>query len=186
MSDRRQGRARAIERNVQIQMTDTRFNWMRRRTGRRALVGAMAVTIALGPVAWTLGGSLWGILSVCAAALVWWSLRISVRTVADLPTEFLDERQERARDRAYVEAYRILAAIAVGGASVGLLAFIVLGQDPDTWAVTLSWDAVSAVFWLLTASALALPSMVLAVLDRPETVEHDDQVPHAEGHRYSK
>lgn len=174
MSDRRQGRTQAIERNVQAQMTDTRFNWLRGRTGRRTLVVAMAVTIALVPVAWVAGGSLWGIVSVCVAALLWWALRISVRTVADLPAEFLDERQERVRDRAYVEAYRILAAIAVVGASAGLLAFIVLGQDPDTWSVTLSWNAVSAIFWTLTAAALALPSMVLAVMDRPESVDRDE------------
>lgn len=172
MSDRRAGRTQALERNVEAQMTDTRFNWLRRRTGRRVLVVAMAVTIAVGPVAWIAGGSVWGIASVCATALLWWALRISVRTVADLPAEFLDERQERVRDRAYVEAYRILAAIAVVGASAGLLAFIVLGQDPDTWSLTLSWNAVSAIFWALTASALALPSMVLAITDRPESAEH--------------
>lgn len=174
MSDRRAGRTQAIERNVRAQMTDTRFNWLRRRTGRRVLVAAMAVAIALGPVAWIAGGSVWGIISVCVAALLWWALRISVRTVADLPAEFLDERQERVRDRAYVEAYRILAAIAVVGASAGLLAFIVLGQDPDTWSVSLSWDAVSAIFWALTSSALALPSMVLAVMDRPEGPDRDE------------
>lgn len=173
MSDRRQSRTQAIERNVQAQMTDTRLNALRGRTGRQTLVAAMAVAIVLVPVAWVAGGSLWGILAVCVAALLWWALRISVRTVADLPAEFLDERQERVRDRAYVEAYRILAAIAVVGASAGLVAFIVLGQDPDTWAVTLSWNAVSAIFWTLTAAALALPSMVLAVMDRPEKREPD-------------
>lgn len=163
-----------MEERVDRQMTDTRFNRLRGRTGRRVLVGAMALTIALMPVAWVAGGSLWGIASVVVGAILWWALQVSVRTVADLPEEYLDERQERIRNRAYVEAYRILAAIAVLGASAGLLAFIVLGQDPDTWAVTLSWNAVSAIFWVLTASALALPSMVLAIRDRPEAPDEQE------------
>lgn len=168
MSVRKEAREQAMQRRVDRQMTDTRFNVLRGRVGRRVLVGLMIVVIVLGPVAWLAGGSLWGIVSVVAAAVLWWALQISVRTVADLPEEFLDERQERVRDRAYVEAYRIFAGVMVVGASAGLVAFIVLGQDPDTWAITLTWDAVSAVFWAVMACALAMPSMVLALRERPE------------------
>lgn len=168
MSERKQAREQAMERRVEQQMTDTRFNGLRGRTGRRALVAAMAVAIVVGPVAWLVGGSVWGILSVILSAALWWALQISVRTVADLPEEYLDERQRRVRDRAYVEAYRIFAGLMVLGASAGLVAFIVLGQDPDTWSIALTWDAVSAIFWAVMASALALPSMVLAVRERPE------------------
>jgi hypothetical protein len=168
MSERRQAREQAMERRVEQQMTDTRFNGLRGRAGRRALVAAMTVAIVVGPVAWLVGGSVWGIVSVVVSAALWWALQISVRTVADLPEEYLDERQRRVRDRAYVEAYRIFAGLMVIGASAGLVAFIVLGQDPDTWSIALTWDAVSAIFWAVMASALALPSMVLAVRERPE------------------
>lgn len=170
--DRREARTRALERQVEQQMTDTRFNALRGRRGRQVLVVGTAVVIALGPVAWLVGGSLWGIASVVVAALLWWALRLSVRTVADLPEEFLDERQERVRDRAYLDAYRVFAAVMVVGSSTGLVAFIVLGQDPDTWSVSLTWNGVSAIFWAVTALALALPSMALAVRERPEQPDH--------------
>jgi len=51
-------------------------------------------------------------------------------------------------------------------ASAGLLAFIALGKDPDTWTIDLSWNACMAVFWTVLGCALALPSMVLALRDR--------------------
>jgi hypothetical protein len=175
MSRREGGRAVVTQERVDRQLRDTRFNRLRGRHARRVLVGAMTATIALMPVAWLAGGSVWGIASVVLAAILWWALQVSVRTVADLPEEYLDERQERVRNQAYVEAYRILAAIAVLGSSAGLLAFIVLGQDPDTWTVTLSWNAVSAIFWVLTASSVALPSMVLAMRERPETPDDQEE-----------
>ena len=103
----------------------------------RITMGVLAILVLIVAAGW--------VLLPFVAAGVWGLLRVSVRTIADLPDEYLDERQERVRNRAYVEAYRLLATIAVVGSSAGLVAFIVLGQDPDTWAVTLSWNAVSAI-----------------------------------------
>lgn len=168
MNERRRAREAAVERNAERQMTDTRFDALRGRTGRRVLVAGMTASIVLGPVAWLAAGSLAGIASVIISAALWWALQLSVRTVADLPAQYLDERQERVRDRAYLEAYRILAALVVVLASAGLLAFIVLGQDPDTWAITLTWNGCMAIFWVIVAAALALPSMVVAVREPPE------------------
>ncbi|MDI1289428.1 MAG: hypothetical protein PSX37_05690 [bacterium] len=39
-----------------------------------------------------------------------------------------------------------------------LVAFVVLGQDPGTWSVAMTWNAVIAAFRVV----LALPSLVLA------------------------
>jgi len=103
---------------------------------------------------------------VIAAAVVWWMLRMSVRLVADLPEQYLDERQADLRNRSYVESYRWFAGLVVLLCSAGLLAFIVLGEDPDTWKVAVSYNAVMGLFWMLEAAALSIPSIVLALRDR--------------------
>jgi len=50
------------------------------------------------------------------------------------------------------------------------VAFIALGEDPDTWTVDLTWDWCMALFWTVMASALSLPSMVLAIRDREDVL----------------
>ena len=51
------------------------------------------------------------------------------------------------------------------------LALVVgLGEDPDTWTVDLTWDRCMALFWTVTASALSLPPMVLAVRAREDVL----------------
>jgi hypothetical protein len=89
-----------------------------------------------------------------------------VRTIADLPEDYLDERQAALRNAAYVEAYQWLGGLVGLLASAGLLAFIVLGQDPDTWSLSITWDAAMAIFWVVLGLVLALPSMVLALRAR--------------------
>jgi hypothetical protein len=115
---------------------------------------------------WVLFGSIPGILAVLVGIVVWWLLRMSVRLVADLPEEYLDERQSTLRNRLYVDAYRWFGGLVVLLASAGLVAFIVLGEDPDTWRVALSYNGVMGIFWMLEAAALSIPSIVLALKDR--------------------
>ena len=91
---------------------------------------------------------------------------MSVRLVADLPEEYLDERQTDLRNGMYVESYRWFAGLVIILASWGLLAFIILGEDPDTWRVSPSYNAVMGLFWMLEAAALTIPSIVLALRDR--------------------
>jgi hypothetical protein len=147
-------------------MSDTRFQSLRTRRARLALAAAMIALIAVIPAAWIVIGSIAGIVAVLGGAVVWWILRLSVRLVADLPDEYLDERQTLLRDRTYLEAYRWLAALVITLAAAALLAFIVLGQDPDTWKVALGYNTVMGIFWMLEAAALSIPSIVLALRDR--------------------
>jgi len=42
----------------------------------------------------------------------------------------------------------------------------VLGENPDTWNITLSYNAVMGLFWMLEAAALSIPSIVYALRDR--------------------
>jgi hypothetical protein len=105
-----------------------------------------------------------------AAALSWWALRVSVRTVADLPDRFLDERQRAIRDRAYLNAYRIYAWIICGFSTVGLVAFILVSES-DTVTLTITWNqAVGGVLFVLIVASV-LPSMVVAWRDSGEQHE---------------
>ncbi len=147
-------------------MTDTRFQGLRTRPARLGLSVAMTALIVLIPAAWVVLGSIAGIVAVLVGIVVWWLLRMSVRLLADLPEEYLDERQSSLRNRTYVEAYRWFGGLVILLAGAGLLAFIVLGEDPDTWRVALSYNAIMGIFWMLEAAALSIPSIVLALRDR--------------------
>jgi hypothetical protein len=147
-------------------MTDTRFQALRTRPARVGLAVTMIILCGVVPAAWILGGAIPGLLAVIVATVVWWMLRMSVRLVADLPEELLDERQATLRNRTYVESYRWFAGLVIVLASAGILAFIVVGEDPNTWSVALNYNTVMGIFWMLEAAALAIPSVVLALRDR--------------------
>lgn len=149
-------------------MRDTRFDWMRTRAARRGIVALMIAMLVAMPVAWMTLPSLAALGVVGLAAIVWWALRMSVRVVADLPEEYLDERQARVRDRAYVDAYRWFAGITLAAATVALVWFVVVSID-DAVLVEVTWSGAMAVFWTFEGLALALPSMVLALRERDRT-----------------
>lgn len=149
-------------------MRDTRFDWMRTRAARRGIVALMIAMLFAMPVAWMTLPSLAALGVVGLAAIVWWALRMSVRVVADLPEEYLDERQARVRDRAYVDAYRWFAGITLAAATVALVWFVVVSID-DAVLVEVTWNGAMAVFWTFEGLALALPSMVLALRERDRT-----------------
>lgn len=149
-------------------MRDTRFDWMRTRAARRGIVALMIAMLVAMPVAWMTLPSLAALGVVGLAAIVWWALRMSVRVVADLPEEYLDERQARVRDRAYVDAYRWFAGITLAAATVALVWFVVVSID-DAVLVEVTWNGAMAVFWTFEGLALALPSMMLALRERDRT-----------------
>lgn len=163
---RREKNARVVAERAARIMADTRFQRLRTRRARIALATGMIALVAAIPAAWILLGAIAGIVAVVVGVVVWWLLRMSVRLVADLPEEYLDERQADLRNRSYVEAYRWLGGAVVVLASAGVLGFIVLGEDPDTWRIALSYDTVMGIFWALEAAALSTPSIVLALGDR--------------------
>jgi hypothetical protein len=158
----------AVEARARRALTDTRFARLRTRRARVGLVAAQIGSVVLTPVAWLVGGAIPGIIAVIAAVVVLALLRRSVRVVADLPEEYLDERQLALRNEMYVEAYRYLAGIVVVLASAGLIAFMVQADDADTWSVELTWNHVMAAFWVVQLLALALPSMAVALRDGDE------------------
>ncbi len=161
----RRARDEAVRRRVESLMRDQSYDRLRTRRARRLLAGTMLVGVAALPVAFLLGGSWAGLPVVVACAALWFILRRSLRLVADLPEEYLDERQARLRDRAYVEAYRWLGAVAILASGAGFLAFIFQGKDPDADTIAVTWNQASAAFWFVTALALTVPSIVVALRD---------------------
>lgn len=158
--------AAAVAASAERLMTDTRYDRFRTRRARLGLVTLYLVCLVLVPVAYLVLGQLAGLLAVMVGAGVWSLLRVSVRTIADLPDEYLDERQLAVRNASYVESYRYLGSAVALAMTVGLIAFIVNGTELDTWAVTLTWEGVMATFWVFLGLSLGLPSMVLALNDR--------------------
>lgn len=165
-TSRREKNKQLVAERTERLMTDTRFQALRTHRARIALAVAMIALFVVIPAAWILLGSIAGIVAVLVGIVVWWMLRMSVRLVADLPEEYLDERQRTLRNRSYVDAYRWFGGLVILVASSGIIAFIVLGEDPDSWNVTLNYDAVMGVFWMIEAAALSIPSIVLALRDR--------------------
>lgn len=158
--------AAAVAANAEKLMADTAYDRYRTRRARVLLVVGFLALLVLIPVAYLAVGSLAGLIVVLVGAGVWSLLRVSVRTIADLPDDYLDERQLAVRNASYVESYRYLGGAVALAATVGLLAFIVNGTELDTWAVTLTWEGAMAAFWVFLGLALGLPSMVLAINDR--------------------
>ncbi len=159
---------KAVAEMAETVMRDTRWDWMRSRGARRGIVALMIVLLVAIPVAWMTLPALAALGVIGLAALVWWALRMSVRVVADLPEEYLDERQARVRDRAYVEAYRWFAGVTLAAATVALVWFVVVSID-DAVLVEVTWNGAMAIFWSFEGLALTLPSMVLALRERDRT-----------------
>jgi hypothetical protein len=158
--------AAAVAANADKLMADTSYDRFRTRPARIALVAGFGACLVLIAVAYLTLGQLAGLVMVILTAVVWGVLRVSVRTIADLPDDYLDERQLAVRNASYVESYRYLGTAVALALTIGLLAFVVNGSELDTWDVTLTWEGVMATFWVFLGLSLGLPSMVLALNDR--------------------
>jgi hypothetical protein len=159
-----------LERKVDRALSDQRFQWTRTRTARRVLV-CISALLSIGIIpAFAAGNLTIGIPVTAATALTWWLLRLSVRTVADLPDRFLDERQRAQRDRAYLSAYRIYAFVVSGLLTIGLVAFVFV-QENDEVTLTTTWQQALGITFFILLSAPLLPSMVLAWCDSGEQFE---------------
>lgn len=158
--------AEAVAANAERLMADTSYDRFRTRRARVLLVVGYLALLVLIPVGYLAIHQFVGLLVVIVAAGVWSMLRVSVRTIADLPDEYLDERQLAVRNASYVESYRYLASFVALVGTMGLIAFIANGTDWDTWTVTLTWEGAMSTFWVFLGLALGLPSMVLALNDR--------------------
>ncbi|MDP4888888.1 MAG: hypothetical protein NWQ96_08715 [Candidatus Nanopelagicales bacterium] len=156
-----------LERKVERLQRDQRFQRLRTRPARRGLVVLGAIFLVGIIPAYTQSGVIAGTLVTAAAWLMWWLLRISVRTVADLPDRFLDERQRMQRDRAYLDAFRIYATIVSSVVTIALIAFVLV-EENDKVTLTTTWVQAFGLVISLITLPLILPSMVVAWWDKGE------------------
>jgi hypothetical protein len=80
----------------------------------------------------------------------------SLLGVSDGADADLDERQIQARNRAYVWAYRLMAA------GVMLAALYYMIATDSGWWLPREWNAVQAFFWGVWLLAATLPTAILA------------------------
>lgn len=152
-------------------LDDSRFDRWRTRPARLALVGVTGLLcIGILPAFFFLG-TLGGIVVTVLAWVSWAVLRVSVRTLADLPERFLDERQRSIRARSYVWAYFAYCWTVCLIATVLLVAFVFRSDDGDSLTLTLIWPQVLSVVLFVTLLPGVLPSMAVALVDRGEPRE---------------
>lgn len=156
-----------LERKVERAQRDQRFQWLRTRRSRRVLVAISSILLVAVVPAFAQGGSVIGILVLVGTWACWGALRVSVRTVADLPDRFLDERQRTERDRAYMSAFRIYGWVVGALVTVGLIGFIVV-QESDQVTLTTTWNQAFGVAIFLITLPVLLPSMAVAWRDPGE------------------
>jgi hypothetical protein len=164
----RERNERAVAEMADTVMRDTKWDWMRTRRARLTIVGVMIALLVAVPVAWLTLPALAALGVIGLAAIVWWALRMSVRVVADFPDDYLDERQARVRDRAYLEAYRWFAGLTLAAATAALVWFVVASEN-DVITVDITWAGAMAVFWAFEGLALTLPSIVVALREPDRT-----------------
>lgn len=158
----------AVAERAERILSDQRFPALRTRRGRVALVMAQGITILLMPVVWLAADPVAGLVMVILSMVVMSLLRRSVRVVADLPDDVLDERLRGRRNAAYVESYRYLDGLLMVAAAVGLFAWLVNADEADVWTIDLTLGMVMGAFWTLTVLGLALPSMAVALMSGSE------------------
>ena len=150
-----------LERKVERIQRDHTFQWLRTRKAKRILAVISALLCAAIIPSFAQGGGVIGIAVTIAAGCSWWTLRVSTRTVAELPERFLDERQRAVRNRAYFYAYLILGWIVAALLTIGLVGFVLVSEN-DAVTLTTTWDQALGLVLSLTLLISLLPSMVVA------------------------
>ena len=153
-TNRQERKEANLECRVERIQRDHKFQWLRTRNSRRTIAVISALLCVAIIPSFVQGGGIVGIAVTIAAWCSWWVLRISTRTVAELPERFLDERQRAVRNRAYFYAYLILGWISV---SVN-----------DSLTFTATWVQALGLVLCLSLFISLLPSMVVAWSDAGE------------------
>lgn len=154
--------AAAAER-IDALMRDTKYDRLRSPRMRQVLAVALLAAIGAVTVSFWMGHTLIATLILLLGVSLWMLLRVAVRTIADLPDEYLDERLAQVRDRSYLESYRVFAIVAILVPMVGMLWFIGTGSAPDGVDFTVRFDQFQAVLWLFLGLSLSLPSVFVAL-----------------------
>lgn len=149
------------ERVARRAMEDTRLDGLRTLARRRWLVLGWVLVTAASVAAILLDEPLVQLAAIAVGGGAVWLLRRVVRLVADLPDDFLDERQVATRDRVYRRAYSIVTSTVVAVVMVASIAW-----DAARIPFELAPVHLDALFWAVLLAALGTPSAVYAWTQR--------------------
>ena len=152
---------REVLRRAQQQFDDNKFDVLRGPVARR-VVGGVYVAVSVAMVASWFGGVIAGVLGLAVWGVAFVALRLSVRSLADMPDYVLDERMRRERDTTYVSAFRLVSSVL--GVAVGLLfvEVVVADANDEETVFTVTTGAANAMFWGVFALVLGAPSLAMA------------------------
>jgi hypothetical protein len=138
---------------------DTRWNWLRQKARRRALVLVSFSLVSLYGLALYFDWVFVALPALLSFMGTVWLMRVVVRGITDYPDELVDERMREVRGLVY--RYAFLATI--GLISVYMAAFIINQVLAKAgWAQPMSADQLHDLsFWLFFA-CMALPSAIFA------------------------
>lgn len=167
------GWASASVESVEKQLNDTKWDGLRTRRSKKALLWISNLVMILGTVfLFAVGDSGWATYSLIHGLLLiafWFLLRQSVRLVADAPEEALDEMQIQDRNRSYLISFRWMSLLVTAGASAllgfAILTDVIVDGDGFNYLVPLTWPQFQAIFWLFFGYSFMLPSMAMISID---------------------
>lgn len=145
--------------------SDTRFNWIRTPSRRKALVMTTFLFVGLYGASNYLDWPLIALPALIAFGACYWLLRVSVRGVTDYPDEVVDERMREARG--YTYRYAFIGT--TGLTSLYLIAYIVNQLLAKAeFVLPMSADQLHDLAFVLLFSSIALPSAIHAWLEPEE------------------
>lgn len=162
MSARSERQEAELEKRVQAILEDQSWDFLRGPAARRFLcLLAGATWVATTLTFWFLGSL--GLAALALLFLVYLGLRVSVRSLADLPERFLDERQRAIRNKAYLGAYLAIATV-LSVFALAILGWVFLtdSRGLDSYRLDLSFGQVQATIWFFFGAMLLAPSVILA------------------------
>lgn len=153
----------AMRTNAHRLLNDSDHRRLRTRTGLLVVtVTYVAATVALVAM-WLAFGVVGGVIAIALWVAAFVTVRLAVRSQADLPDAVLDERMRSERDRAYLTAFRSVAGIVLLAV---LVALIWVGADDAPASISFNDNQINAIFWALLSLMLGAPSIALALEQR--------------------
>lgn len=161
MNETRELRREMVEKarpTAEQYLNDARYDWLRPLGRRRLLVvAAGAVIAALSLALWFDAPRVVSLILMAAGFGAYSLLKWSVRAMADLPEELIDERMNAVRNRQYRLAYSLLSSVTV---------VVLFSMWIATDASRIAWEPAArhleSLFWGFMFSSVCLPSMLVA------------------------
>jgi hypothetical protein len=150
-----------VQRRADRQFEDEHFDLLRGPTARRAVAGTY-VFVSLAMVASWFGGTIAGVGGLAVWGVAFVALRLSVRSLADMPDYVLDERMRRERDTTYISAFRMVSSVVGIAVAVLFVKVVVADANDESTVLIVNTDAANAMFWGVFALVLGAPSLAMA------------------------